>query len=122
MNVVAQMRGLPTAPREMLTQAAHHGIQYGGGSGGNPRVLRVKVVCSSDDEGQQHGVDALFQDGKHLCEGLQRPLVHFLVGIVKPWGENIKDLLTEQKITGVCGLGRRQLKLPLHPWNGSPDL
>lgn len=91
------MQGLPTAPREMLTQAAHHGIQYGGGSGGNPRVLRVKVVCSSDDEGQQHGVDALFQDGKHLCEGLQRPLVHFLVGIVKPWGENIKDLLTEQK-------------------------
>lgn len=81
----------------MLTQAVHHGIQHSGGSSGNPRVLRVEVVCSYDDEGQQHGVDALSQDGKHLCEGFQRPLVHFLVRIVKPWGKSIKDLLREQK-------------------------
>lgn len=92
------MQGLPTALQEkqwMLTQAVHHGIQHSGGSSGNPRVLRVEVVRSCDDEGQQHGVDTLFQDGKHLCKGFQCPLVYFLVGIVKRWDKSIKDLLRE---------------------------
>lgn len=99
----------------MLTQAAHHGIQCGGGRGGNPRVLRVKAVCGGDDEGQEHGVDALFQDGKHLCEGFQRPLVHFLVGIVKSWDKSIKDLSrgTKSKFVGLAGV--RPLRLPCIP-------
>jgi hypothetical protein len=44
-------------------------------------------------------VHALFEEGEHLGKGLQCPLVHFLVGILKPWGESIKDLLREQKPT-----------------------
>ena len=77
----------------MLTQAVHHGIQHSGGSRGNPRVLSVEVVRDCSDDGEQHGMYAVFQERNHLCKGLQGPLAHFLVGILKPWGKSIKDLL-----------------------------
>lgn len=86
----------------MLTQAVHHGIQHSGGGRGNPRVLSVEVVCDCSDDGEQHGMYAVFQERNHLRKGLQGPLAHFLVGILKPWGKSIKDLLRGEK-SRVCG-------------------
>lgn len=62
-------------------------------------------------------MDALFQDGKHLREGLQCPLAHFLVGILKPWGKSIKDLLKEKKSrvhgnAGLAGVGWDNFCIP----------
>lgn len=86
-----------TGPGGTLTQALNHRIQHSHSSSIYPRVLGVQVLCNSDDDGEQHGVQVLFEEGDHLGEGLQRPLAHFLVGILKPWGESIKDLLRKQK-------------------------
>lgn len=80
-----------------LTQTLDHRVQCRQSGSINPRVLGVEVVCNGDDDGEQHGVQALSEEGNHLGEGLQRPLVHFLVGILKPWGESIEHLLREQK-------------------------
>lgn len=89
----AYQRGAGAAGR--LTQALNHDIQRSGGGSINPCILGIEVVCHSDDDRQQHGVQALSQEGDHLGEGLQCPLVHFLVGILKPWGESIEDLSRE---------------------------
>lgn len=77
----------------MLTQAVHHGVQHSRGSRGDPRVLSVEVVCDRSDDGEQHGMYAVFQERNHLRKGLQGPLAHFLVGILKPRGKSVKDLL-----------------------------
>lgn len=93
MSDMEPLRGL----QRRLTQTLHQGVQCGPCSRIHPCTLGVEVVCHSDDDGQQHGEQALFEEGDHLGKRLQCPLVHFLVGILKPWGESIKDLLREQK-------------------------
>lgn len=80
-----------------LTQTLNHRIQRSHGRSINPRVLGVEVVCNGNDDREQHGEQALSEERNHLGKGLECPLVHFLVGILKPWGESIKDLWREQK-------------------------